>query len=129
MKNFSGTMIVVSIFALSLRTLTTIKNRYRKILLYSALGNAISIVWEGLVDLVLLCSRDGAVSDYITVAHDYIIDRWTMSVSSLVFGTVFLFVCFLGFLLALRSVLGDDSPWLDTWNLAPGKPWQEAIDR
>ena len=20
-------------------------------------------------------------------------------------------------------------PWLDTWNLAPGKPWQEAIDR
>jgi hypothetical protein len=30
--------------------------------------------------------------------------------------------------LAHRLVKKGIQPWLDTWNLIPGKPWQEAIE-
>ena len=29
--------------------------------------------------------------------------------------------------LARRLVKAGIQPWLDTWNLIPGEPWQEAI--
>lgn len=30
--------------------------------------------------------------------------------------------------LARRLVKEGIQPWLDTWNLIPGEPWQEAIE-
>ena len=30
--------------------------------------------------------------------------------------------------LARRLVEAGLTPWLDTWNLVPGEPWQEAIE-
>ena len=30
--------------------------------------------------------------------------------------------------LARRLVKAGLQPWLDTWNLIPGEPWQEAIE-
>ncbi|MFB0537596.1 MAG: toll/interleukin-1 receptor domain-containing protein [Anaerolineae bacterium] len=31
-------------------------------------------------------------------------------------------------ILARRLVEAGLTPWLDTWNLVPGEPWQEAVE-